>query len=189
MSITRDEIRALCAEHDRLMAAAAEERRMYADGRLRSGSPPERLTDGANIIYRQHDNSAPAPAPEPEQDWSAWEAWMAGHLANEREAMLDGVAEFVVTMLDRERDAFSRQLAEQRREITELRNLFQQREERATAVAEVRREHMGERAELERQRFATALAERDAKIEKLEMQMKMLCSFLSVGGYDLPKGL
>jgi len=70
-----------------------------------------------------------------------------------------------------------------------LRNLFQQREERATAVAEVRREHMGERAELERQRFATALAERDAKIEKLEMQMKMLCSFLSVGGYDLPKGL
>jgi hypothetical protein len=66
MSITRDEIRALCVEHDRLMAAAAEERRMYADGRFRSGSPPERLTDGADIIYRQHDNSAPAPVAEPE---------------------------------------------------------------------------------------------------------------------------
>jgi hypothetical protein len=117
MSITRDEIRALCAEHDRLMAAATEERRMYADGRSRSGSPPERLTDGADIIYRQHDNSAPAPAPEPEQDWSAWEAWMAGHLANERERMFDAVAEFGVRLIEEERVAYDRKLAELKAEI------------------------------------------------------------------------
>jgi len=124
MSITRDEIRALCAEHDRLMAAAAEERRMYADGRFRSGSPPERLTDGADIIYRQHDNSAPAPAPEPEQDWSAWEAWIAGHLANEREAILDIVEEGVNKMLDQECAAFDRKLAELRAENAELKGMI-----------------------------------------------------------------
>src|SRR5262249_42683827 len=123
MSITRDEIRALCAEHDGLMAAAAEERR-NADGRFRSGSPPKRLTNGADIIYRQHDNSAPAPAPEPEQDWSAWEAWMAGHLANEREAMLDGVAEFVTTVIERERVVYDRKIADLRAENAELKGMI-----------------------------------------------------------------
>ena len=185
MSITRDEIRQLCAEHDKLMAEHAD----WMARRRARASPPMSETGDPGICYRDYTNGALLAASAPEQDGFDLQGWLDHHLANEREAMLDGVAEFVVTMLDRERDAFSRQLAEQRREITELRNLFQQREERATAVAEVRREHMGERAELERQRFATALAERDAKIEKLEMQMKMLCSFLSVGGYDLPKGL
>src|SRR5262245_18971718 len=123
MSITRDEILALCAEHDRLMAAAAEERR-NADGRFRSGSSPERLTNGADIIYRQHDNSVPAPAPEPEKDWSAWEARMAGHLANEREAILDIVEEGVNKMLDQECAAFDRKLAELRAEKAERKGMI-----------------------------------------------------------------
>ena len=128
MSITRDEIRALCAEHDRLMAAAADERRIYAEGRFRSGSPPGPLTDGADIIYPQHDNSAPAPAPEPEYDWSAWEAWMQGHLNILREELLDGVAEgmnlYVAEKLNEERNIFERKLNELRCENAEIKGML-----------------------------------------------------------------
>jgi hypothetical protein len=125
------------------MAAAAEERRMYADGRFRSGSPPERLTDGADIIYRQHDNSAPAPVAEPEYDWSAWEAWMAGHLANFREEfrdeLFDAIAEFGVRLIEQERVAVDRKLAELRAENIELKGMLATtlRQLNQTAAAEI----------------------------------------------------
>src|SRR5262245_20102163 len=104
MSITGDEIRALCVEQDRLMAAAAEERRIYAHGRFRSGSPPERLADGADIIYRQHDNSAPAPAPQPEPAPSYEEASTAPNFFDDierNEAFADCLG-YVIAELRRE---------------------------------------------------------------------------------------
>jgi len=79
MSI-RDDIRALCAEHDRFMAEQASEpiRR-----------PPVSKTDEAGLIYKEYDNSAPAHAPAPDADWSGWERWLRGHLNIERRGLLD----------------------------------------------------------------------------------------------------
>ena len=61
--------------------------------------------------------------------------------------------------------------------------------ERSARVAELQRQNAAARAELERKQFDQALAERDRRIEHLELQLQMLCSFLGAGGYDLPKGL
>src|SRR5262245_14072044 len=126
MSITRDEIRVLCAEHDRLMAAAAEERRIYADGRFRSGSPPEPLADGADVIYRQHDNSASAPAAAADVgDWSGWDRWLRGHLDIERRGLLDALEKDLVEVLDEERRVTRQEseaeLLKVRAEVAELR--------------------------------------------------------------------
>ena len=81
MSI-RDDIRVLCAEHDRFMAEQASEpiRR-----------PPVSETDDAGLVYKQHDNSEPAPAAAAAADWSAWDRWLRAHLDIERRGLLDAL--------------------------------------------------------------------------------------------------
>lgn len=82
---------------------------------------------GAGIIYKEYDNSALPPAAataEGEQDWSGWEAWMAGHLAVEREHMLDSLAEAMMMLIHQERDTVDRKLAELRAENAELKGMI-----------------------------------------------------------------
>jgi len=99
-------------EHRQFMASPEAQTRSLA-----------RKPDAEGAEYRAHDEDAtPAPA-EPETDWLQWQAWLDGHLANEREAMLDGVAEFVVRMLDQERVIYERRIAELEGEIRELKGL------------------------------------------------------------------
>jgi hypothetical protein len=83
-----------------------------------------------------------------------------------------------------------------RSEVVELRQLERDRcvreevqVERSAYVAEVKKQAAFVHAELEQHRVGALLAERDARIEKLETQVHMLCSFLSVSGLTLPKGL
>jgi len=66
--------------------------------------------DGSALVRKTIEDATPAPA-EPETDWSHWQAWLDGHLANEREAILNIVTEGVNEMLDHERIAFERDLA------------------------------------------------------------------------------
>jgi len=118
MSITREEIRQLCIENDRFMAEQASET-------IRRSPVSE--SGGAGIIYKEYDNSALPPAAataEGEQDWSRWEAWMTGHLANEREAVLNIVNEGVNKMLDQERASIDRDLADLRAENAELKGMI-----------------------------------------------------------------
>src|SRR6516225_10567581 len=118
MSITREEIRQLCIAHDRFMAEQASET-------IRRSPVSE--SGGAGIIYKEYDNSALPPAAataEGEQDWSGWEAWMAGHLAVEREHMLDSLAEAMMMLIHQERDAVDRKLAELRAENAELKGMI-----------------------------------------------------------------
>jgi len=118
MSITREEIRQLCIAHDRFMAEQASET-------IRR-SPVSESGD-AGIIYKEYDNSALPPAAataEGEQDWSGWEAWMAGHLAVEREHMLDSLAEAMMMLIHQERDTVDRKLAELRAENAELKGMI-----------------------------------------------------------------
>jgi len=59
-------------------------------------------TGPEDVLYRQHDNSALAAHAEPETDWSGWEAWMQGHLANARaeifEELAQGMGEVIATL-------------------------------------------------------------------------------------------
>jgi hypothetical protein len=56
--------------------------------------PPAPAANGDNVL-------AHAPADDgAAYDWSGWEAWLAGHLALEREKMLEGVAEGVMLILE-----------------------------------------------------------------------------------------
>jgi hypothetical protein len=84
----------------------------------------------------------------------------------------------------------------QQAELIELKQLERARISREQAlietrdyIAEVKRQAADMHIQLENQRLETALAARDARIEKLETQVHMLCSFLSVSGLNLPKGL
>jgi len=118
MSITREEIRQLCIAHDRFMAEQASET-------IRRSPVSE--SGGAGIIYKEYDNSPLPPAAataEGEQDWSGWEAWMAGHLAVEREHMLDSLAEAMMMLIHQERDTVDRKLAELRAENAELKGMI-----------------------------------------------------------------
>jgi len=60
--------------------------------------------------------------------------------------------------------------------------------ERSDRVSELMRDNATSRAQLATQQREQELAARDHRIEQLELRLKMLCQFLSVGGYDLPKG-
>jgi len=141
MSISRNEIAALCREYDRFAAelddwnAQREADPIARDEYLRAeaasepiGSSPMSETDDAGLIFKTVDNSAaPAAAAataEGEHDWSGWEAWMAGHLAVEREHMLDSLAEAMMMLIHQERDAVDRKLAELRAENAELKGMI-----------------------------------------------------------------
>jgi hypothetical protein len=84
----------------------------------------------------------------------------------------------------------------QQAEIIELRQFEAERRAREEVSAdrnqyinELRREVASVRVRLQNKEIDAALAERDARIERLELQLKMLLQFMSVSGYDLPKGL
>jgi hypothetical protein len=111
----------LCRQHDALMA----EHEAWMAAREAPPASSARKSDAAGIAYRDGPENAPAAAAtgEPqvsEADWSQWEAWLAGHLANERKELLDIIAR-----------ATSEFIAVQRREI---------RKERDIELIELRRE-------------------------------------------------
>jgi hypothetical protein len=117
MSVTRDEIRALCAERDQLMEQEAKT----------LASPPVSETDEAGLVYKDYQGNASqaaATAADEQTDWSGWERWLRAHLDNEREALFDIIGDAMNKMAEQERDAVERQLAELRSENVELKGLL-----------------------------------------------------------------
>ena len=93
-------------------------------------------------------------------------------------------------------NAAESEVQQQRAEIAALRRAEERRTtrdltlvERGARVAELQRQNAASHAQLSAQQRERELAERDHRIEQLELRLKMLCQFLSVGGYDLPRGL
>jgi hypothetical protein len=89
--------------------------------------PPVSENGNVGLVYKDYDNSAlqaAATATDGETDWSGWERWMRGHLDNEREAILDIVAEGMTAFVDQELVAVNRQLAELRSENLELKSML-----------------------------------------------------------------
>jgi hypothetical protein len=160
---------------EREAAAAAEQ-----------GTLVQRRAD-EGLIHRTVDNAlvtVPEGAvPSDDDDWNRWfSQGFANHFEPERIALLDrvaeGMAEFVSGYLREEMQPL-------KTEIAELKRALMEREERATAIAEVRKQYVG----LERQRQEAELAARDTRIAALEQRVEMLLKFLSLTGLDLPKGL
>ena len=146
----------------------------------------QRESSQAGLVFKTNSNAlVPVPAADADtQNEQAWNLWIRRHLDVERKGLLDALerdmADTVAT-LRTERNADTAAL---RRELTELRRTMQEREERAAAVAEVRKQYVG----LERQQLQTELASRDTRITALEERLQMLLRFLSINGLD-PKGL
>jgi hypothetical protein len=160
----------------------------------------QRKVDAEGLLYRTTWNE-PAPAAradagpldadgaaldENARNQKGWDDWIAAHLRNERGELLDMITEAVAEFTS---EYVSKKLQPLRTEIADLKRALAEREERAAAISEVKKQYAGERVEREALQLSSALGVRDARIERLEMQVKMLCGFLSVGGYTLPKDL
>src|SRR5262249_11457700 len=116
------------AEHAAWMAArepqglAAED----AEGSIRSAQVQKFGSDA--VLYRVHDENAPAHDPQPDAapsgGYEGWEAWMAGHLRNERakmsQVMTAALVEFGANLQDDIRQQFEAELIKRDREIGEL---------------------------------------------------------------------
>jgi hypothetical protein len=97
--------------------------------------------------------------------------------------------------LDKVRDSTEASCRRQQAGIVELKQFEAERRareqvsiERTQYINELRREVADTQVKLQNTAIDAALAERDARIERLEMQLKMLLQFMSVSGVDLPRG-
>jgi len=139
-----------------------------ADGQ---GDAPVLKSAEPDILYRRYDGNASAGAPEP--DWSAWEAWLAGHLNNLRDEMVDGFAEGMVKFFGQKRHEIDRELAVLRNENAELRGMLGtvltrlgQTDEKVKAVInDLNSEHKDHAAQISG--FETALAELRGRVSAI----------------------
>ena len=130
----------------------------------------QRNDAAAGLVYKRMDDALQR-ASEP--DWSAWEAWMKGHLDNLREEMIDAVAEAVMTLIHRERDAFDRELAVLKAENREVKamlgeavaRLGQTDEKLKALVNDLNSEHKDHAAQISG--FETALAELRGRVSAI----------------------
>jgi hypothetical protein len=86
----RDELKQLCAAHDRFMAEHALEP-------IRRTPVSQSDTDG--LIYKDHDNNEPAPGSEGDP-WAGWNAWLGAHLDNLRVEIENALVDLVVLPSD-----------------------------------------------------------------------------------------
>jgi hypothetical protein len=114
MSI-RDEIRELCIAHDRFMAEQASES-------IRRPPVSETDTD-EGLIFKTIDDAL-VPAPAADADWSGWEAWMAGHLAVERQKLAETMGEVIATLRREWRQEIDRRVTTLQNENAELRGML-----------------------------------------------------------------
>ena len=61
--------------------------------------------------------------------------------------------------------------------------------ERSARITQLQAENSASHVELARMQRDEEFAARDQRLELVELRLKMLCQFLSVGGYDLPRGM
>jgi hypothetical protein len=108
---------------------------------------------------------------------------------------LKGLLGDALGKLDKVREKTEASCRRQQDSIVELRQFEAERRareqvsiERTQYINELRREVADVQVKLQNKEIDAALSERDARIERLEMQLKMLLQFMSVSGVDLPRG-
>ena len=206
----RDEIAAACREHDLLLARDHPPvQRDMRDAGLVFKERAEALMPAVTADNDSEKNSAA---------WNAWVAnHLEAERDFLLKAMAGGMSEYVHFKLT-ERDAvINREINSLKAENAELRGMLtsalsaldvvrattealqqEKRErairddtirERSARIADLQRENAASHAELARKQRDQELAARDQRLELVELRLKMLCQFLSVGGYDLPRGM
>jgi hypothetical protein len=126
----RAEIDAACREHDRMMAHDREP----------IGGPYVRREGPAGLLYREHEENAPAPVPttdsvpstavadENTKNSAAWNEWVQAHLRNERAEVIDIIAhamgEFGSEYVNEKLTPLSREIASLKGENAELRGML-----------------------------------------------------------------
>jgi hypothetical protein len=162
----------------------------YLMAQTQRSAPVQRDVGHAELLYRVTE-TAPTHIPAADGDaanaesWDNWDKWLKAHLTIERRGLIAALEQDVGEIAARLRTEREAGEAALRREITELRRDLTAREERAVAVAEVRKQYVG----LERERLETELASRDTRIAALEQRLQMLCHFLSLSGLEPPHGV
>ena len=100
-------------------AAAASVQKFVADGVMYRTGPENTLALAAdNARMPSSDGVGDA------SDWSGWEAWLRGHLNNERAEKLEAVAQGMAMFVDKQLTPIDRALAELRAENIELKGLL-----------------------------------------------------------------
>jgi hypothetical protein len=177
-------------EWRREMDPFVEQEQLFAEAQPVGGAPVSETND-RGILYRRYDGDAPARALQAssDTDFSGWERWMEGHLANERAEVLDVVSkamgEVVVTIRQERESALrdrDRKLADLQAENHELRSMLGDVLKRIDALA----------ADVETAREAreasTALVVRLARLEGLfQGKMSHLIGLADAAGM-LPRG-
>jgi len=125
----RRQLAELGAEQDRMLAedeqwtarraAAASVQKFVADGVMYRTGPENTLALAAdNARMPSSDGVGDA------SDWSGWEAWLRGHLNNERAEMLEAVAQGMAMFVDEQLTPIDRAFTELRAENIELKGLI-----------------------------------------------------------------
>ena len=206
--ILRDKIATACLEHDRLMAnepTGSPVQRDAVQGLLVFKTRDDALAPADETNEK---NSAA---------WNEWvKAHIEAERDFLLKAMAEGMSEYVHSKLT-ERDRTIAELRAELIEvkgmlssaltaIDTVRNtaydIVQQRiaekrerqirddtiRERSARIADLQRENSASHAKLAAQQLDRSFTDRDARLDLLETRLQMLLSFLSVSGYDLPRG-
>jgi hypothetical protein len=152
-------------------------------------APVQRDVGQAELLYRVTETvSAPVQTADvmDAETQAKWDNWVKAHLANERAEVIDQVTRIVAEFTS---EYTFQKLQPLRTEIADLKRTLQERDERAHALSELKREFQGERTEHQALQLAAALAMRDHRIDALEERVQTLMRFMSLAGIDPPKGL
>jgi len=93
-----------------------------------AGGASVRKSDASGLLYRQHDDalqahapdSAPTPSNGDDNEWKGWNAWMRGHLDNEREVIAQAIGEVAAMLREEWRDEFKDAIAKRDATIARL---------------------------------------------------------------------
>src|SRR5215468_4184436 len=109
-------------EDDRLRAERKADDRLRADqpstrNSEPAGAPYMQRNGGEAVLYRSYDGHAPAPAPAADDPWKDWNAWVKGHLLNERQVVAYAIGEVVADTRKEVRAEFEAALTARDRRI------------------------------------------------------------------------
>jgi hypothetical protein len=152
----------------------------------------QREVPAGELEYRVIENAISQPAATSittlsEADSVGWNSWFDARVNPIVKEIDDGFGA-ALRRIEYIEDTYNKAVRDLKIEIASLKRALEERDARAAAISELKREFQGERTEHQALQLASALAARDAKIEKLEEKLGMLLRFLSLQGYDLPGG-
>jgi hypothetical protein len=176
-----------CAMHDYLMAKRDEAAVPQPAARIQREAP------AGELKYRVIENAISQPVATSittlsEADSEGWNSWFNARVSPIVKEIDDGFGA-ALRRIEYIEDTYNKAVRDLKTEIASLKRGLEERDARAHALSELKREFQGERAEHQALQLAAALAARDHRIDALEERVKILLQYMSLQGLDPPKGL